>query len=188
MTALAEIATPMSGAGVARARFAATNEACLAFFSVHADSVSQACHAMAGRFQSGGRLLVYGEGARRSDVSHVVVEFMHPVVVGKRALAALAIQDVSSLEVLGRRGDIMMVLGGGALSESELAILARAESPGMLTLALSGAAAVSPPHTSTRFDFPVPSTDACIVQETHEVLYHVLWELVHVFLDHRVTA
>ncbi|KPV49113.1 phosphoheptose isomerase, partial [Kouleothrix aurantiaca] len=34
------------------------------------------------------------------------------------------------------------------------------------------------------FCFAVPSDDAIAVQETHETLYHVLWELVHVFFEH----
>ena len=32
--------------------------------------------------------------------------------------------------------------------------------------------------------FRVPGCDALVVQEVHETVYHVLWELVHVFLDH----
>ena len=53
----------------------------------------------------------------------------------------------------------------------------------MLTIALVGAEVPSG-RVPSRFSFSVPSGDACIVQETHEMLYHVLWELVHVFLDH----
>jgi D-sedoheptulose 7-phosphate isomerase len=34
--------------------------------------------------------------------------------------------------------------------------------------------------------FVVPAKDAMVVQEVHETLYHVLWELVHVFFEHRV--
>ena len=34
------------------------------------------------------------------------------------------------------------------------------------------------------FCFVVPDDDALAVQETHETLYHILWELVHVFFEH----
>jgi D-sedoheptulose 7-phosphate isomerase len=34
------------------------------------------------------------------------------------------------------------------------------------------------------FSFVVPADDPLVVQETHETLYHVLWELVHVFFEH----
>jgi len=187
--------TPMSTA--ARARFAATSEASVAFFTTHSERVSRACHAMAQRFQAGGRLLIHGEGARRSDVSHVVVEFMHPVVVGKRALASLALADAGSgdpsatlhrLNVIGRESDIFMLLTDRTLTASEQSLIARADSMGMLTIALTGAEPATDLPVPARFAFPVPSADACIVQETHEMLYHILWELVHVFLEHRTAT
>ncbi|MBA3476056.1 MAG: SIS domain-containing protein [Actinobacteria bacterium] len=63
---------------------------------------------MAERFDRGGRLLAVGGTAQAwSDARHVAVEFVHPVIVGKRALSALAI-DPGSLELL-RRDDDMVV-------------------------------------------------------------------------------
>ena len=47
---------------------------------------------MAQRFLRGGRLLAFGRGPYATDAMHVSVEFVHPVIVGKRALPAL---DVS---------------------------------------------------------------------------------------------
>ena len=51
-----------------------------------------ACREMAERFLRGGRLLAFGRGPYATDAQHVSVEFVHPVIVGKRALPAL---DVS---------------------------------------------------------------------------------------------
>ena len=46
---------------------------------------------MAERFARGGRLIALGSSpAARSDARHVAVEFVHPVIVGKRALPAIA--------------------------------------------------------------------------------------------------
>ncbi|MBA2323340.1 MAG: SIS domain-containing protein, partial [Pseudonocardiales bacterium] len=56
-----------------------------------ADAIAHACHAMAIRFADGGRLVVFGGGASSCDAAHVVVEFVHPVIVGKRALPAFAL-------------------------------------------------------------------------------------------------
>ena len=53
-----------------------------------ADAVAAACHAMAVRFHRGGRLVVFGAGGPSADAQHVAVEFVHPVIVGKRALPA----------------------------------------------------------------------------------------------------
>ena len=168
--------------GVAAAHVAASNTASERFFAEHADAIARACRAMAARFQRGGRLLAYGNGAQRSDVSHVVVEFVHPVIVGKRALPAVALGTARSLDVLAQPTDVVMVLSAGAPTEVERSLLARAKTRGILTLSLTGKTTAV---DAADFHFAVVSEDPSIVQETHEMLYHVLWELVHVFIEHR---
>ena len=52
--------------------------------------LARVCHLMAERFARGGRLVAFGRSpAARSDARHVAVEFVHPVIVGKRALPAI---------------------------------------------------------------------------------------------------
>ena len=184
MTAVAEPGQSVGSAMQARARFAASNAASEAFFALEGHRIALACHAMAGRFEAGGRLLVHANVARLSDVSHAVVEFMHPVVVGKRALPAIALRDADALRVVGRRGDILMLLADSGLTAVHLELLARASAMDLLPLVLTGGPVRMATVKPLLYEFSVPSADACIVQETHEMLYHVLWELVHVFLDH----
>src|SRR5690242_10043148 len=63
------------------------------FFAAEAERIAGACWAMARRFHQGGRLLAFGNGAWATDAQHVAVEFVHPVIVGKRALPALALTN-----------------------------------------------------------------------------------------------
>src|SRR5215471_12942580 len=58
------------------------------FFTAEAGQIAEACWAMGRRFHQGGRLLSFGNGAGATDAQHVSVEFVHPVIVGKRALPA----------------------------------------------------------------------------------------------------
>ena len=190
------IATPVSdratAASSAAAHFAATNATTERFFGEHADGIARACQAMADRFQLGGRMFVCGDGAQRSDVAHVVVEFMHPVVVGKRALPALSLPEMAgglargALATLARSGDLLLVLSVLGANAGVREIVSDARARGLLTIALCGETR----RTALVADhlFAVPSTDPCVVQETHEILYHVLWELVHVFFEHRSVA
>src|SRR5215469_14492436 len=68
-----------------------------------AESVSRACHAMAVRFHRGGKLIVFGNGGTATDAQHVVVEFVHPVIVGKRALPAISLtNDPATLTGIAR--------------------------------------------------------------------------------------
>lgn len=168
---------------IAASRVAASNLASDRFFSESADRIAAACQAMARRFQRGGRLLVAGGATQQSDVSHAVVEFLHPVIVGKRSLPAIALPNgLAPLLTLGRSADILLVVAGMERTPHEQQMLGAARDQGMLTLVLSGEGELGPAD----FCFRVPSRDSCVVQETHEMLYHILWELIHVFLDHRL--
>lgn len=192
MTAVVAVDVPEDvRSTVAARRIAASNEVAERFFRDHADAIAQTCQAMAARFERGGRLLICGDDAQRSDVAHVVVEFVHPVVVGKRALTALSLPAVANgaaqrvLSIVRRPDDMLMLLTAGALDGPAQALLRMARDAGMLTLALTSDATNAVSRATDDHVFAVPSTDPYIVQETHEMLYHVLWELVHVFFDHR---
>jgi D-sedoheptulose 7-phosphate isomerase len=180
-----------------RARFELSTGVPERFFDVEAAAVARACRAAAERFQRGGRLLVFGEGAEASDAQHVAVEFVHPVIVGKRALPALALTaDAAALTgasrggpvafapilaALGRPADIALGISRAAPGPAVREGLVAARARGLLTIALAGGAA---DPDAADFVFVVPSDDPMVVQEVQETLYHVLWELVHVFFEH----
>jgi D-sedoheptulose 7-phosphate isomerase len=146
------------------------------FFAAEADRLARLCHLMAERFARGGRLIALGSTpTARSDVRHVAVEFVHPVIVGKRALPALGlVGDADELrrqvELLARPDDIAIGFG--------TKVIAVARERGCLTLAFERG-------LGAECELEPPSDDAFIQQELVETLYHILWELVHVFFDHR---
>lgn len=154
----------------------ARNEASATFFARESDPLARICRQMAERFERGGRLIAFGTGAAASDAQHIAVEFMHPVLVGKRALPAI---DVSafpdSLPAIARSEDIVVGFGPPMTSPQVTAGLREARQRGALTLALPGGVG----------DYAVdaPSADHFIHQELIEILYHTLWETVHVFFE-----
>src|SRR5712664_3880866 len=78
------------------------------FFTAESERIAQACWSMARRFHQGGRLLAFGDGASATDAQHVAVEFVHPVIVGKRALPALSLtNDSASLSGLIDRKSVV---------------------------------------------------------------------------------
>ena len=83
------------------------------FFAREAPRLAEASRAMAERFLQGGRLLAFGRGPYASDAQHVSVEFVHPVIVGKRALPALDLSIAFRpwLEAILRPEDIVMGFG-----------------------------------------------------------------------------
>jgi len=154
------------------ARLVAERERVLgAFLDAEQDRLARACHDMARAFHQGATLVPFGTAAAATDAAHVAVEFMHPVIVGKRALPALA-------GATGRAGDIALGIAHHRGDEAVAGFLADGTRRGMLTIAF-GAEPMEADHA-----FAVPSDDPSIVQEVQETAYHLLWELVHVFFDH----
>jgi D-sedoheptulose 7-phosphate isomerase len=153
------------------------------FFDTEADRLARVCHRMAERFARGGRLIAFGRSpCARSDARHVAVEFVHPVIVGKRALPAIGLAGeggnlADQVTLLAEPHDIAIAFGTEDDREEAPAAIAIARDRGCLTLAFAPAGA--------EFEFEPPSGDAAVRQELVETLYHVLWELVHVFFDHR---
>ncbi len=91
------------------------------------------------------------------------------------------------LEILGRAQDIAMGISRDGESRGVLRGLTRARERGMLTVGLAGGDG-GRLDGAAEFVFVVPSDDPLVVQEVHETLYHVLWELVHLFFEHRVVT
>jgi len=149
------------------------------FFSREALRLAEACRAMSERFLNGGRLLAFGRGPYATDAQHVSVEFVHPVIVGKRALPALdiSIQFRAWLEAILQPQDIVMGFGPPEGDEEVRSALNFAGSKNALTFALPG--------KEGSYAVEVFTIDPFIHQEMIEVLYHTLWESVHVFLEHR---
>jgi D-sedoheptulose 7-phosphate isomerase len=188
---------------LASGRFRGSIEVPLQFFNAEAGRVARACLAMAQRFNQGGRLLAFGAGNAATDAQHISVEFVHPVIMGKRALPAIALgTDIAAtlglaastgcfelygrqIATLGRPADIALGLDPHGRDVAVLAGLESAAARGLLTIYLTTAAQARRATAGADFCFGVHGDDPAVVQETHETLYHVLWELVHVFFEHK---
>jgi D-sedoheptulose 7-phosphate isomerase len=167
-----------------------------------AGAIAAACHAMAVRFHQGGRLVVFGAGGPSADAQHVAVEFVHPVIVGKRALPAISLTtDVATVTGIAERdgvaaifahqirfladpADIALGISVDGSNASVLAGLQAARELGLLTIALAGgdggliAAGAAADHLLLAH-----SADPRVVKELQVTIYHILWELVHVFFE-----
>src|SRR5207302_1926662 len=167
-----------------------------------AEAVASACHAMAVRFHQGGKLMVFGTGAASTDAQHVAVEFVHPVIVGKRALPAISLTtDVATVTGIAEQEGVAAILAhqirfladpadsalGIDVDGNTAGVLAGLEAAaglGLLSIALLGgeggrlAASKAVDHLLL-----AASSDPRVVKELHVTMYHVLWELVHVFFE-----
>jgi D-sedoheptulose 7-phosphate isomerase len=173
------MATAFKLAGQVEERLLERNQLFESFFSREAPRLAEACREMSDRFLRGGRLLAFGRGPYATDAQHVSVEFVHPVIVGKRALPAL---DLSVLfrpwiEAILRPEDIVMGFGPPEGDSEVWATLQQARRQGVMTFALPGIEGSYAVEAATQ--------DPFFHQEMIEILYHTLWETVHVFFEHR---
>jgi len=159
------------------------SEANRRFFDREADGIARCCHELATRFARGGRLLAIGATpTARSDARHVSVEFVHPVIVGKRALPAIAI--------CAEGGSIEAQLDGLAVASDAVMVFEAEEQRTPTARAIEmargrGCQSVAFAPCDAEWEFVPEIDDRFVRQELIETLYHVLWELVHVFFDHR---
>jgi D-sedoheptulose 7-phosphate isomerase len=162
---------------------AARREASGRLYEREARRIAELCHAVAERCARGGRLLACAcSPAGASDARHVAVEFVHPVIVGKRALPALAlIGDAGRLAgevaLLARPDDVVLAFGDAEDGPALAGALAGARTCGALTVAFAPLGA--------DWEIEPPSRHPYVRQELIETVYHIVWELSHVFFEHR---
>jgi D-sedoheptulose 7-phosphate isomerase len=153
------------------------------FFEAEAERLARLCHLLAERFARGGRLIAVGvTPAGRSDARHVAVEFVHPVIVGKRALPAIGLTGdagapAAQVDLLACAEDILVAFDADRDGGEAQAALELGRQRGCLTIAFASAGA--------EHELLPPTADPSVRQELVETLYHLLWELVHVFFEHR---
>jgi D-sedoheptulose 7-phosphate isomerase len=124
------------------------------------------------------------------------------VIVGKRALPAFSLtNDVATVTGVARRSgfaevfahqlryvgdpaDIALGISPDGHCENVLRGLEQAAELGMLTVALVGGdGGPIAAHPAVRHALVARSADPAVVKEVHVTMYHVLWELVHVFFE-----
>jgi hypothetical protein len=152
-----------------------------------APALAAAALAVARRVSDGATLWCWSP-ASPAHAQHVAVEFVHPVIVGKRAMPAVALggpSPVDALRPMARPGDVLVVLG--AVADGVTDAVRRARAWGLTTVWFG----TGPPSTSVDTDHLIWWDDGGRNGGAHPshdgrwVLgYHLLWELVHVCFEH----
>ena len=175
------------------------------FFAENQDRILEASLRLAQAFHNGHKLLVCGNGGSATDAQHVAVEFMHPITVGRRALPSICLTNdmamitavandvgfddvfVRQINALGQEGDVLLAISTSGNSENLLRAFETARRLRIITIAFSGNDGGELARLSREglvdLCFTVPTSSVHRIQETHVALYHILWDLVHEFLQ-----
>src|SRR5215467_499462 len=177
------------------------------FFADNKDTILAASLQMAKAFHRGRKLLVCGNGGSATDAQHVAVEFMHPITVGRKALPAICLNndmamvtavanDVSFADVfvrqiiaLGNEGDVLIAISTSGNSENLLHAFQTARRMKLITIGFAGNDGGKMEEMKAQgvidYCLTVPTSSIHRIQESHVTLYHIMWDMVHSFLQHK---
>ncbi|MGO8863339.1 MAG: HypC/HybG/HupF family hydrogenase formation chaperone [Acidimicrobiales bacterium] len=150
-----------------------------------ADDLAAAALALARRFAAGATMWCVSR-EWPSHGRHVAVEFVHPVIVGKKALPAVNVEGVdvtSTLRLLARPGDVLLAVGS-AHDRETADLLRRTEAWGLTRVWLG--AGPRPSGGLAEHTVWLEGADPALSARSGELvlLYHLLWELTQVVFEH----
>lgn len=148
-----------------------------------ADDLASTALVLARRLSAGATLWC-ASPAWPHHAQHVAVEFVHPVVVGKPALPAVALSPIAltaTARANARAGDVLLVIGPA--DDAVLGdVLVRAPAWGVTSVWIGSGprpAAGAADHVLWLPDDENAAHDGRFI-----LLYHLLWELSHVCIEH----
>ena len=147
-------------------------------------------------FESGGKLLLCGNGGSAADCQHLAAEFICRLSAlrNRPALPALALTTDSStltaysndfgfegvfqrqVEALGQAGDVLLGISTSGNSKNVLLAIESARKKGLSTVGLMGRAGKMSEVVDVAITVPSDNTNR--IQETHLALEHLLCGLV----------
>jgi D-sedoheptulose 7-phosphate isomerase len=176
------------------------------FFEDNRETILAASLEMAKAFNRGRKLLVCGNGGSATDAQHIAVEFMHPITVGRKALPAVCLtndmamvtgvandvgfDDIFTRQIiaLGHEGDVVLGISTSGNSENLLHAFQTARRMKMKTIGFAGndgGKMALMRDDLLDFCLVVQTQSIHRIQETHVTLYHIMWDMVHTFLQHK---
>jgi D-sedoheptulose 7-phosphate isomerase len=170
------------------------------FFAENEEQVSRAAEMIADCFRSGGKLLLFGNGGSSADAQHIAGEFVNRYCVDNRsALPAIALSTdggvltciandtgfekifARQIEALGRSGDVCLAISTSGNSPNVVVAVEQARKQNMKVIGLLGR---DGGRVAALCDLAliVPSNDTQRIQETHNLIGHIICELVETAL------
>ena len=165
------------------------------FFDAHVADVERAAQVIAAAFKSNGKLLVFGNGGSAADAQHIAGELVNRFLQQRGALPAIALTTdggvltciandtgfenvfARQIEALGTKGDVCLAISTSGTSPNVIAACEQARRQKVTVIGLLGRDGGT---VAALCDLAliVPSDDTQRIQETHNLIGHILCELV----------
>jgi len=165
------------------------------FFEAHANEIIKAAALIAEAFKANGKLLVFGNGGSAADAQHIAGELVNRFLQKRRGLPAIALTTdggvltcvandtgfenvfARQIEALGTKGDVCLAISTSGASPNIVRACEQARAQGIKVIGLLGR---DGGRVAALCDLAliVPSNDTQRIQETHNLVGHVLCELI----------
>lgn len=166
------------------------------FFAEHAAEIAEAAKMLIEVFRGGGKLLIFGNGGSAADAQHIAGEFVNRFLIANRpALPAIALTTdggvltciandtgfehvfARQIEALGEKGDACLAITTSGNSSNVIEAVRIARKKEMRIIGLLGR---DGGRVASLCDLAliVPSEDTQRIQEAHNLIGHILCELV----------
>jgi len=165
------------------------------FFDAHAGKIQDAAAMIAEAFRANGKLLVFGNGGSAADAQHIAGELVNRFLQQRHGLPAIALTTdggaltciandtgfenvfVRQIESLGAKGDVCLAISTSGTSPNIVRACEQAREQGIKVIGLLGCGGgrVAP---LCDLALIVPSNDTQRIQETHNLIGHILCELI----------
>lgn len=159
------------------------------------DSIREAVESVIRAFQSGGKVLLCGNGGSAADSQHIAAELVGRFRLDRKGMPAIALTTDTSIltsvandygyedvfqrqvEALGERGDVLIGISTSGQSQNVILAMEKAREIGMVTIALIGEKR-GPMAEGADVVVSIPSTATPRIQEGHITFGHILCDLV----------
>lgn len=166
-----------------------------AFFEAHTDKVRYAARMISQSLKSGGKLLLFGNGGSAADAQHIAGELVNRFLQQRRGLPAIALSTdggvltciandtgfenifARQIEALGGKGDVAFAISTSGQSPNIIRACEQARGQGMKVIGLLGR---DGGKVAALCDLAliVENDDTQRIQETHNLIGHILCELI----------
>jgi D-sedoheptulose 7-phosphate isomerase len=157
--------------------------------------IADAARLIIASMQSGGKLIVFGNGGSAADAQHLSAELVGRYRHNRKALAAIALTTDSSaltsisndygfdsvfsrqLEAIGKTGDVALAISTSGNSPNVVRAVTLAKKIGIATVGLTGRSG-GKLRGCVDICLSVPSDSTPRIQEAHSLIIHILSGIV----------
>lgn len=164
------------------------------------DAIKSISAAIAYAFSHGSKVLMCGNGGSAADAQHFTAELVcsYSKKIQRRGFPAIALTTDTSvitaysndfdfegifarqIEALGNRGDVLIVFSTSGNSANCLNAVSEAKKIGLQTVSFTSQN--SKLLDASDFSFAVKSNQTPIIQQCHQVAYHIVSEIVELLV------